>query len=524
MIENLKESDVLKYRPLTDEEKKRGILGKLYGNVADVFHATRNGRKYSEELWEKVFDDSLVKESFAMGGIPGELDHPTDRIETCSEKIAIMMPNPPKKSNDGKLVACFDILDTPNGRIAYTLAKYGYKFGISSRGDGEVEEDYSGEEKVLPDSFSFKAFDLVLLPAVKEARMQLVAESLDTSKQNVRKALNEALESSTEDEKIIMKDTIKNLNLNIPDEDDSEKIEEKTNDIAPERVQDIECESKTEEVAEDDGMEIVRDLQVALRDKKELEDKVTDLQEKLSVCYAKEAKYEDVMQERKTSSAKIAELNHSNDALREQVSQLTEQLKQKNTRISDLKKANSKLLEAKKRAAEENSKTLNESLDSRNKTIAELQTKIKTLEENARNTASPDREKMLTENIATLKQDAMIKKNEYASKIAKANSLVEQYKSVAEQAIDKYIDCQAVKIGISSEDIKRRLTEDFSIEDVDRICESLMSYQRKSNSLPFIDKNNNFSIRVSSAVSNTNVDAMYDDTVDESMLRIAGLK
>jgi hypothetical protein len=60
------------------------------------------------------------------GGIPGELDHPEDRTEIDSSKIAIIMPEAPKKNDKGQLVAYFDILDTPNGRIAYQLAKYGF--------------------------------------------------------------------------------------------------------------------------------------------------------------------------------------------------------------------------------------------------------------------------------------------------------------------------------------------------------------------------------------------------------------
>ena len=42
------------------------------------------------------------------------------------------MPEKPKKDKSGKLIARFDILETPNGRIVYTLAKYGYKLGVSS--------------------------------------------------------------------------------------------------------------------------------------------------------------------------------------------------------------------------------------------------------------------------------------------------------------------------------------------------------------------------------------------------------
>ena len=92
----------LTFQELTEEEKqRRGILGRLYGPCADVIHATRNGRNYSEELWEKVFNDPLVLEMIEKGGIPGELDHPVDRQEICSEKIAIMMPELPKKNDQG---------------------------------------------------------------------------------------------------------------------------------------------------------------------------------------------------------------------------------------------------------------------------------------------------------------------------------------------------------------------------------------------------------------------------------------
>ena len=38
------------------------ILGVLEGPVADIINPTRNGRKYSEALWEKVFNSDIVKE------------------------------------------------------------------------------------------------------------------------------------------------------------------------------------------------------------------------------------------------------------------------------------------------------------------------------------------------------------------------------------------------------------------------------------------------------------------------------
>ena len=77
MLETLNINEKLDFQPLSAEEKlKRGILGRLTGPVASFRAPTRNGRKYSEELWEKVFENDLVKELFSRGGIPGELDHP----------------------------------------------------------------------------------------------------------------------------------------------------------------------------------------------------------------------------------------------------------------------------------------------------------------------------------------------------------------------------------------------------------------------------------------------------------------
>ena len=58
MIESLKKNENFVYQKLTPEEMKaRGILGRLVGPCADFINPTRNGRKYTEELWDKVFKD-----------------------------------------------------------------------------------------------------------------------------------------------------------------------------------------------------------------------------------------------------------------------------------------------------------------------------------------------------------------------------------------------------------------------------------------------------------------------------------
>lgn len=50
MLESL-QSNKFEYKKLTEEEQKaRGILGRLAGVIADFKNPTRNGRIYSKEL------------------------------------------------------------------------------------------------------------------------------------------------------------------------------------------------------------------------------------------------------------------------------------------------------------------------------------------------------------------------------------------------------------------------------------------------------------------------------------------
>ena len=209
-MEKTKESLVLNDK-IKFDNKGGAILGVLEGPVADFINSTRNGRHYGEQLWENVFNNDIIKEQFSNGGILGELDHPKDRDDICTEKVAIIMPEPPVKNKNGEYIGKFNILDTPCGRIVYTLAKAGFRLGVSSRGNGDYDE-YTGE--VDPDSYDFTCFDVVVLPAVKDARMKLVTESFDKNI-SFKKLLNEQLERSSDEDKAIMKETLENLKENL---------------------------------------------------------------------------------------------------------------------------------------------------------------------------------------------------------------------------------------------------------------------------------------------------------------------
>lgn len=490
----------------TIKQNKQGqpILGVLEGPCADFISCTRNGRLYDEELWEKVFNNEIVKEYFECGGIPGELDHPTDRLETCSEKIAIMMPEPPKKNKDGQLIARFDILDTPNGRIAYTLAKYGYKLGISSRGNGDTYPDYDGNEHVDPNTYDFQAFDLVLLPAVKAARLKMV-ESLQNEK-TFKQALTESLNKATPEERKTMEETLANLKINYKEESKQENF-----------------------AAEDDGAIVLKDLQESLKQNQKLENQIVELQEKLSVCYAKEAKQEEYIEKYKDTIRGLSEKVSKSKKIESKVQILNENLENHNTLLVEEQKKSSQLLEEQKITLSKNKK-LQEALENKNNELTEANKKISKLnkEINYLNESLKDKEESLTEELESVKKDLKIKSSNYNTKLTNANKLVEQYRDIAKKAVDKYIDLQATNLGLEKQEIINKLPQNYSFNDIDMICEKLCQFNLKINSLPFnISKNSKIELQErKESILNNPIDRIDDelDRVDPSLLRLARLQ
>ena len=486
----------------TIKENKKGevILGRLTGPCADFLNPTRNGRQYDESLWEKVFNDPIVNEYFEAGGIPGELDHPTDRLDTCSEKIAIMMPEKPTKDKDGHLIASFDILDTPNGRIVWTLAKYGYRLGISSRGNGEVYAGVDGNEHVDEDSYDFRAFDIVLLPAVKAARLKMV-ESLQNGK-SFNQAINEALEKANADEKKVMQETLDNLNI----EYKSKKTIDKKSDMA----------------ANNAGANVMKDLQEALLANQKLEATVTELQEKLSVCYAKEAKYEEDLSKHKSAIQNLSRQASNVKALQTKVESLEKELKSKDTTLSESYEATQKLKSSKDlriKSLTENLSTRNVELRKANEQIAQLQESVKNSKIEFNNEINS-----LNEQLAEQKKNLSIKSSEYLNKLSRANNLVEQYRNTAKIAVNKYIESQAVRLGIKLEDIKNKLPSNYSFKDIDTACEDLSNFKLKVSNLPFNVEQISKAKLIESKQSPVSSKNLNDDDVDARLLTLAGIK
>ena len=491
--------------------KGNPILGRLQGPCADFLQPTRNGRKYDESLWEKVFSDPIVTEYFECGGIPGELDHPADRTETCSEKIAIIMPEPPKKNKDGQLIATFDILDTPNGRITYTLAKYGYKLGISSRGSGDTYMGMDNTEHVDEDSYDFQAFDVVLLPAVKSARLNLIDESLDTST-TFKKAINEALAKSNENDKKIMQETLNNLNI----------------DYLPNKVNNIEESVKNLE-ADNDGSDLLSDLQEALKSNKDLEKQVANLNDKLSVCYAKEVELKDLSEKYRNTVSKLSESLKIEKALRKRIQVIEEKLNISKVELDNKNKNVKQLTEQIDKLKNNSSKkNLTEDLIKKDIEIKSYKESISKLNKKLDNFIKiqeklENKNNLLEENLANLNKDNAIKYSEFTSRLNKEKSITEKYKKIAKRAIEKYIGIQALRLGVNSKEITNRLSENYSFDDIDRVCENLRNYNINISKLPFNVSNSTISQIKLTESKESIIPARVDDEIDDSLLSLAGI-
>lgn len=608
------------------DNKGGSILGILEGPVADCIHSTRNGRHYSEKLWENVFNNPLVQEQFKNGGIVGELDHPVDRDDICTEKVAVIMPEPPVKK-DGKYYGKFNILDTPCGRIVHTLAKAGFRFGVSSRGTGDVDE-YTDE--VDPATYDFTCFDVVLLPAVESARMKLVTEGLETNKVDYKKLLKEDIQKSSPESRKTMIETLNNLGIKL-DEDESLKeenkkvcvicgkeydgygnnaqpvkdgkccdkcnqevviparikkmglkeeaedldIDTKVEIMEPETLDDLELEKEESDKKEDccvDDSKLIELLHKFLdKEGLELDGKGEEEQHFIELYHevvcpncsdTDEESVDDIDKEGVQDIEPEVEDNES-DELLEQVQKLLKENCDLKEKVKDLQtekavsgtkvnKLNEELNTFKSVAASAGKKALEmKNLETKNSNLikentslkeelskvtkkTELQdTRISKLVESkedltTRLSSIETENKKLKESLEAVKTNSNKKLTEAKETVNKAKKLIEKYKGLAHDTANRYIERRALALGINKNEILNRLDESYSLDDVDNVCEDLKDYSLNISRLPFaFDKPGNARVRIREDHSKDplkDIDSEYDDTVDDYLLDLAGLK
>ena len=265
-LKNKRILEALQMQPLSEEEMTaRHILGRLYGPIATCVESTRNGRLYNRPLWEKALEDEIFLEKVATKALFLELGHPADREETDMKQACACIPEVPKIVGDD-LCAYVDILDTPNGRLLKTLVDYGFVPGISSRGSGDVMDN----NQVDPETFFLETWDIVQLPAVKKARLN-VCESLDSDGIKLKKALAESYKAAKEEDRDTMKKALENLNIDIKNEiSEPEQVEESAKKLLT--AEDIPWDPDEEETL----LEDTEDTEEAVKETEEAEETIED--------------------------------------------------------------------------------------------------------------------------------------------------------------------------------------------------------------------------------------------------------
>lgn len=509
MLESI-QGNTFEYEKLSaEEQQKRGILGRLKGIIADFKNPTRNGRRYGEDLWNRVFDDPITKEKIANRCLFGELEHPTDGRETIDpEKIAVCLAEQPKKDNQGHLIGIFDVLNTACGQILKTLLDYGTTVGVSSRGSGDTYINSQGIEEVDPDSYNFTGFDVVLIPAVKSARMSIVNESIGNK--TLKMALAESLDNANLEDRKVMQETLNDLGIELESSQEDVNI-----DVAVEN-----------EEANNNGDSLVDELQNAILENQNLQDKIANLQEKLSVCYAKEFDFEDEIDNYKKQISKLSESIKTIGPLKKRVTVLEEKLNTSKQQIIDsttdlehsqdiIAKLNSKIYQLKESIKEKDCtiKSLNENINDLNNQIDITNDKLNTSNKDSNQLIESLKEQLLNAN-----KDLQLKQKQYSNNLEKQNQLVERYKKIAKSSVDKYIESQAIKLGVSSKEIKSRLNESYTFKDIDNVCDEIQDFRLGLNNLPF---QTNFKqpkkFKVNESI-NTTQPLNQDDIIDNTLL------
>jgi hypothetical protein len=154
------------------EGKPTGVISAkgVYGKADEP---TGNNRIYPRRLLEREVA-ALQKQIQEKGGIIGELDHPADgktSLKRVSHVITKLEMQP-----DGTVVGESKILDTEYGKTLKEIVKSGCAVGVSSRGQGSVTINESGQE-VVQEDFHLVTYDFVAEPASASAYPTFMMEN-----------------------------------------------------------------------------------------------------------------------------------------------------------------------------------------------------------------------------------------------------------------------------------------------------------------------------------------------------------
>lgn len=505
------EDNLIQLDDTNKTSKLKGVLGTLKGVFADMKHPTRNGRLYSRECWEKALNSDDVKEKLETRTMFGELDHPEDRLETLQERAAIVVTKLEMDDKNGVVNGEADILDTPFGRILKTFVDAGVKVGISSRGSGEeVASSITEGNEIVPDTFYLETFDVVALPAVKKARLELVESKhkdliTEAFAKEIKQAKSEGqikeLQEYAKQSGIIIKENTSLGGENIT----PEKEEENDNiDVSSEVISQLEEElnvsnTKCKELENFCNMmkahsiKVVKDLketrlanQMLIKEKENLisqkDNFITQIESyKTSVRFLKHR-----LEESRNTNTQVKEVDTN------AINSLKEELNKYKELVNSLQREKL-VLESK---LDNNESSLNDSND----TISNLQKDFNMVKEQKANLLADNNKlknevKSLTDTNTSLKNLVDGKYNEINTLNDKVSQLSEQlteFKKANEKLVNEknlikesYLKKRASDNNIEASEIKKLLKENYTLSDIDNRINEAIETRNALNNLSY---------------------------------------
>ena len=280
---------------------------------------------------------------------------------------------------------------------------------------------------------------------------------------------------------------------------------------------------KVESVAAENDGALIEQLQNIIKQNKSLEQKITEIQEKLSVSYAKEMKLTEQIECYKQKVSKLSEKTKEIKVLNEKLSKAQHINKQSKLEAEDNITKLNESIKSKDYKYEELVKTntsLKESIGQKDSTITSLKEEIRKLKLDSKSKLRKVEE--LEESLSTTQKDLDQFKEQYSKKLQKQNTVIEKYQRVAKNSVKKYIESQAVRLGVKSEEITNRLPKSYSFKDIDLICEDLQEYKFNMSNLPFNTTMINENLKVSAKNVNENNQLISsDDLLTDYDLKLA---
>ena len=226
------------------------------------------------------------------------------------------------------------------------------------------------------------------------------------------------------------------------DSEMNDNIEKAEGEEAPvDEATEEEAVEEPEEVNDVESDEVVESLKEVIRQKEELEKEVRVLNNEKTVRDAEVEKLKEDINTYRISLKKVYGVAKTASSLSEKVKSLTEELDSKDKQLKSLEESNSKALNESITRNSNEVKSLKESLFIKEKEVEEVS-----------------------------KQAAS-----YKSKLIESVKLAKASEERCNKLLEAYISFRAEMLGVRVAEIKNRLDENYSIEQIEKVCDKILT-------------------------------------------------